>query len=109
MKKNHFDNNVERLANIKVFRQITKKYNINFFHDQFYNEDLMVKQNNYKNQIIYCFFLIFIQTCLEWFLRCIGDLQAETQKDLFTHKILKTEISKIKEAGMLFFLCFCWL
>ncbi|XP_057299797.1 ubiquitin carboxyl-terminal hydrolase 24-like isoform X2 [Hydractinia symbiolongicarpus] len=43
------------------------------------------------------------ETCLEWFVNCINDLQAETQKELFVSKILKTDVSKMKEIG---FKCF---
>ena len=39
------------------------------------------------------------ETCLEWFVNCINDLQPETQKDLFTSKILKTDVRKMRDIG----------
>uniref|UniRef100_A0A7M5XH66 ubiquitinyl hydrolase 1 n=1 Tax=Clytia hemisphaerica TaxID=252671 RepID=A0A7M5XH66_9CNID len=46
------------------------------------------------------------ETCLEWFYECIRDLQADTLKELFTQKLLKTDVSRMKEMGLKCFIAY---
>jgi ubiquitin carboxyl-terminal hydrolase 9/24 len=39
------------------------------------------------------------ETCWQWFLTCINDLNGDTQLDIFTNKMQETDVAKVSEVG----------